>query len=93
MGKTIRTSRLAQSEEEHRQMVRTAKANAKLFEHRPDWHREKPDGEARSRRVQLLVKPSVFTVLQSIAADDGISVNQLCERAFLEYVQNHGVAR
>ena len=85
--------KLAQTEEERRQMQRIATANAKLFKRHPDWHREKPDGEARSRRMQLLVKPSVFTALQSIAASDGISVNQLCERAFLDYVQNHGDAR
>ena len=87
------TTRLAQTEEERRQMKRTATANAKLFKRHPDWHREKPDGEARSRRMQLLVKPSVFGALQAVAADEGISVNQLCERAFLEYVKNHGGAR
>ncbi len=83
------TTRLAQTEEERQQMKRTAVANAKLFTRRPESPREKPDGEARSRRMQLLVKPSIFAVLQAVAADDGISVNQVCERAFLEYVQNH----
>lgn len=83
------TTRLAQTEEERQQMKRTAAANAKLFTRRPGSPREKPDGEARSRRVQLLVKPSVFAALQTVAADDGISINQVCERAFLEYVKNH----
>ncbi len=92
MGKTNKTSRLARTEEERRQMKRSATMNAKLFERRPDSHREKPDGEARSRRVQLLVKPSVFAALQATAANEGVSVNQLCERAFLEYVKQHGEA-
>ena len=90
MEKTSKTNRLAQSKEERRRMARTAKANAKLFKHHPDWHREKPDGETRSRRMQLLVKPSVFAALHAAAATDGVSVNQVCERAFLEYVQKHG---
>ncbi len=83
------TTRLARTEEERRQMKRTAAANAKLFTRHPGSPREKPDGEARSRRMQLLVKPSIFAVLQSIATNDGISINQVCERAFLEYVKNH----
>lgn len=83
------TTRLARTNEERRQMRRTAAANAKLFTRHPGSPREKPDGEARSRRVQLLVKPSVFAALQAVATDDGVSVNQICERAFLEYVKNH----
>lgn len=89
MEKPNKTSRLARTEEERRQMVRTAKSNAQFFSRRPDWHREKPDGEARSRRVQLLVKPSVFAALQEAAANECVSVNQLCERAFVEYIQKH----
>ena len=89
MEKTNKTKGQARTKEERRQMKRTAAMNAKLFTRRTDSHREKPDGEARSRRVQLLVKPSVFTTLQAAATNEGVSVNQICERAFLEYVQNH----
>ena len=90
MEKTDKTNGQARTKEERRRMKRIAAMNAKLFERRPGSYREKPDGEARSRRMQLLVKPSVFTALQAAAANDGISVNQICERAFLEYVQKHG---
>ena len=83
------TTRLARTVAERRQMKRTAAANAKLFTRHPGSPREKPDGEARSRRVQLLVKPTVFAALQAAAADDGISVNQVCERAFQKYIKNH----
>ena len=90
MGKTNKTKGQTRTKEERRRMKRTAAMNAKLFTRRPGSPREKPDGEARSRRMQLLVKPSIFAALQTAAADDGISVNQICERAFLEYVQKHG---
>ena len=90
MEKTNKTNGQARTREERRRMKRTATMNAKLFTWRTGSPREKPDGEARSRRMQLLVKPSIFAALQSVAANDGISVNQICERAFLEYVQKHG---
>ena len=83
-------TRLASSDEERERMAQRAEANRKLFRKQPNFRREKCDGaEPRSRRVQLLVKPSIFEKLQSIATETNVSINQIAERAFLSYIENH----
>lgn len=49
--------------------------------------RAKEGMEPRSRRVQLLVKPSLFSEMKKIASTKGISFNNLCEKIFIEYLE------
>jgi len=48
-------------------------------------------GETRSRRRQILLKPSIDDQCAAIADRDEISFNQLAERALTEYIERHGV--
>lgn len=48
-------------------------------------------GETRSRRRQILLKPSIDDQCAAIADRDEISFNQLAERAFTEYIERHGI--
>jgi len=83
-------TRLADNDRERAKMARQAEANAALVAKRPQLRREKPSyGETRSQRVQLLVKPSIYSALQAIADRGNISFNQVAERAFMEYVDGH----
>jgi len=61
--------------------------------------REKPDFpvpmkpmyvEVRSKRLNLLLQPSLFTKLQKIAKKDGVSVNELIHRALSSYCEGRG---
>ena len=71
-------------------MAKQAEANAALVARRGNWRRERPNqGETRSHRTQLLVKPSIFEALQAIADRENVSFNQMAERAFTEYIDNH----
>lgn len=52
---------------------------------------EVPEGyvlrrESKTKRLQLLVTPTISTKLKSRAAQDGISVNELCTRIFEKYL-------
>ena len=81
---------IASSEKERLKMARQAEANQKLIRQQPNFRREKSDSaEPRSRRVQLLLKPSIYDRLQEIAREENVSVNQIAERAFLSYAENH----
>lgn len=87
---TAHPTRLASNDAERARMVRQAEANAALVARRGNWRREKPNyGETRSHRTQLLVKPSIFEALQAIADRENVSFNQIAERAFAEYIDNH----
>lgn len=51
-----------------------------------------PDGyrlvkETKSKRMQLLVRPSTQDALKKAAAREGISVNDLANRIFEEYIE------
>ena len=88
--KNHNTTRLASSEKERLKMAKQAEENAKLIRQQPNFRREKSDSaEPRSRRMQLLVKPSIHDRLQEIAREENVSVNQIAERSFLSYVENH----
>ena len=81
---------LASNDTEREKMAKQAEANAKLKRLQPNCRREKPDdAEPRSRRVQLLVKPSIYEQLRIIANEENVSVNQIAERAFLRLIENH----
>ena len=45
--------------------------------------------ETRSRRVQLLLKPSIHDALVRLANMEGDSVNNIAELAFLAYIRKH----
>lgn len=42
--------------------------------------------ETRSRRVQVLVTPTLFDTLKSLSAETGLSVNEIINVALTEYV-------
>lgn len=42
--------------------------------------------ETRSRRVQVLVTPTLFDTLKSLSAETGLSVNEIVNVALTEYV-------
>ncbi len=43
--------------------------------------------ETKSRRMQLLVKPSTAERLEAAAAEEGLSMNELVNRLMEEYLQ------
>lgn len=42
--------------------------------------------ETRSRRIQVLVTPTMFDTLKSLSAETGLSVNEIINVALTEYV-------
>ena len=46
--------------------------------------------ESKSKRIQLLVTPSTFADLKAAALTQDISLNQLCNRIFEEYLRGDG---
>ncbi len=40
----------------------------------------------KSERMQLLIRPSIKASLKEAAEADGISVNELCNRIFQDYI-------
>ena len=43
--------------------------------------------ETRSKRVQLLVTPSMFDALKALSAETGLSVNEIINVALSEYLR------
>lgn len=75
------------SDRECHQMSRQSEATAKRIRKQTGFRRvNKDDAEIRSRRVQLLVKPSIYERLLKIAAEENVSVNQMAERSFLRLI-------
>jgi len=69
---------------------RRAAANAAYISQRKGAPRERPDYfEARSKRVNLLLKPSVYEAGLVLADDMAISFNHLVELAIVEYTEKH----
>lgn len=69
---------------------RRAAANAAYVSQRKSAPRERPDYfEARSKRVNLLLKPSVYEAGLVLADDMAISFNHLMELAIIEYTERH----
>ena len=56
----------------------------------PDGYKLNPDYvETKSKRVQLLVKPSMFETAKKYSQSKGISMNELIATALEEYLKNH----
>ena len=80
---------LASNDTEREKMAKQAEENAKLKRQLPNCRRENCDAvESRSRRVQLLVKPSIYDHLKKLADVECVSVNQIAERAFLRFIES-----
>lgn len=43
--------------------------------------------ESKTRRLQLLIRPSVYTALKQLSEERGISFNELVNRVFEEYLE------
>lgn len=54
----------------------------------PVTRRKRKRPEAKSRRVQVLMKPSRHEALKAIAAREGISVNEAINEAIEDYLAN-----
>ena len=75
---------------DERNYRRRAAANAAYVSQRKSAPRERPDYfEARSKRVNLLLKPSVYEAGLVLADDMAISFNHLMELAIIEYTERH----
>lgn len=46
--------------------------------------------ETKSRRVQLLMQPSIVDAAKKYATDQGLSMNELVALALKEYLEKHG---
>lgn len=78
---------------------RTPKKNARIAEHNarfksapqtpPEYFAKPNKEEPRSRRVQLLVRPSVYTSIREIAHWRLQSVNNLIEEILSDYLKTH----
>ena len=53
----------------------------------PEGYRLVP--EAKSRRLQLLVRPSLYEKMQNMAKAEGISFNELANRAFENIIESY----
>lgn len=53
----------------------------------PRRNRQRP--ETKSRRIQVLIKPSMHDALKDIAEHEGISVNEAINEAVLDYIQSY----
>ena len=51
--------------------------------------RAKSDGEKRERRVQLLMKPTLYEQLKEYADSQNISCNAAIEKMLLEYLKKN----
>ena len=45
--------------------------------------------ETKSKRVQLLLQPSVVEAIKTLAKSEGLSMNEAISQAIQEYVDNH----
>lgn len=54
----------------------------------PRRNRQRP--ETKSRRLQLLIKPSMHDALKDIAEREGISVNEAVNEAIEDYIKSYG---
>ena len=73
-------------------MPRQAEATAKRIRNQTSFRCENYDAvESRSRRVQLLVKPSIYDYLKKISDAECMSVNQIAERAFLHFIESFNI--
>lgn len=69
--------------------ARIAAENAQ-YKDAPKWNTRAPmDAEPRSRRVQLLMKPSIYNALQEIARANGQSINNLIETAAQQIIEDN----
>lgn len=46
--------------------------------------------ETKSKRVQLLLQPSVVEKVKELAKENGLSMNELINTAIIEYLQKEG---
>lgn len=46
--------------------------------------------QKRTRRLQLLTIPAIYDELKRIADNEGVSVNELCNDIFMEYLKERG---
>ena len=79
----------AEERKQERERKRTARENAKYKAAPllPPDYRASAEGEARSRRVQLLMRPTLYNDLAGIAHRQHTSVNHLLEQVLTEYAE------
>lgn len=78
-----------ETKEEHR--AKTARNNARYKAPAPAPFRAIKDyGEPRTRRVQLLLRPSLHAAALELATAKQQSINNFIEEALLAYVENGG---
>lgn len=97
---TDQTEALAPAKKPRKDYSRTtAQERARIAEHNarfrsapptPPEYFAKPDAEeTRSRRVQLLIKPSIYKEIRGIAHWKRQSVNNLLEEILADYLKTH----
>lgn len=70
--------------------ARIAAENAQ-YKANPQWNTRAAmdSSEPRSRRVQLLMKPSIYNALLDIASTNAQSVNNLIETALQQFIEDN----
>lgn len=70
----------------------TFKENEKLIHNKkvPDGYKLNPEYiETKSKRVQLLLQPSVVDAIKTLAKKQGLSMNETISQAIQDYVERH----
>ena len=74
------------AEEEARQEAQTLPRTKQA----PEGYKLNPEFiETKSKRVQLLLQPSVVDAIKAYAKKEGLSMNEAISQAIQEYVDNH----
>lgn len=71
--------------------VKTAPVNETVRSSKaPDGYKLNPEYiETKSKRVQLLLQPSVVDAIKALAKEKGLSMNEAVNEAIKEYLQRH----
>lgn len=76
--------------DEVKQRQERARRNARYISTAPAMYRAKMDTDnPRTKRVQLLFRPNVYSELLAIAHEQGRSLNNLIEEILLSYLQEN----
>lgn len=68
-----------------------ATADAKKPDKAPEGYKLNPEFiEVKSKRVQLLLQPSIVEALKALAKEKGLSMNETANEAIKEYLEREG---
>lgn len=77
------TEEVAEQKEE-KVVVKTTKKSPEGYKRNPEYI------ETKSRRVQLVLQPTVVDALKELAKEKGLSMNETANEAILAYLEKEG---